>query len=113
MQTPYNHSFQQICMVVEPIQSNATPTTYPPPNHWLYQRNKHRIPQNDPLKNPHHVLPKEILDNIVTSFTIKHIHSYFSPPITCSTHLTKIISPFPRDKFLDLFVMNSHIDGRE
>ena len=64
---------------------------------WLYQRYKHRIPKNDPLKNSHHALPKALLDYITTSFNITH--SYFSSPVTCSTHLTKFFSPFPRDKF--------------
>ena len=63
---------------------------------WLYQRYKHRIPKNDPLKNSHHALPKALLDYITTSFNITH--SYFSSLVTCSTQLTNLCSPFPRDK---------------
>ena len=93
-------------MAMDPIQPNVTSTTRPntPPTQtsernitWLYQRYKHKIPRNDQVKNSHHALPKALLDYITTSFNITH--SYFSSPVTCSTQLTKLCSPFPKDNF--------------
>ena len=86
----YNRTLHQPHNLIPPTQPFEIEIT------WLYQRYKHKIPKNDPLKNAHHSLPKTMLDYITTSFEITH--SYFSSPVTCSTHLTKKISPFPRDK---------------
>ena len=89
---------------MDPIQLNVISHNLIPPTQtfeieitWLYQRYKHRIPKNGPLKNSHHALPKALLDYMTTSFNI--IHSYFSSPVTFSTQLTKFFSPSPRDKF--------------
>ena len=62
---------------------------------WLYQRYKHKTPK-DPVKESHHTLPQPLLDSITKTFNITH--SYFSSPITCSTHITQYYSPFTRDK---------------
>ncbi len=63
---------------------------------WLYQRYKYKIPKKDPLKASQHTLPQCLLDSITKTFNISH--SYFSSPVTCSTHITQFYSPFARDK---------------
>jgi hypothetical protein len=55
-----------------------------------------QIPKNGPLKESQHTLPQDILDYITTTFNISQ--SYFSSPVTCSTHITQLFSPFARDK---------------
>ena len=77
-----------------PMLHQNTPYVYLGIHH--HQRYKHEIPKNDPLKNSHHALPKTLLDYITTSFNITHSH--FSSLVACSTQLTKLCSPFPRDK---------------
>jgi hypothetical protein len=63
---------------------------------WLYQRYNTKIPKKNPLKTLQHTLPQNLLDTSTKTFNISH--SYFSSPITCSTHITKLYSPFARDK---------------
>ena len=95
--TQYNWMLYQPHNLIPPIQTFEIEIT------WLYQRYKHRIPKNDPLKNSHHALPKALLDYITTSFDITH--SYFSSPVTFSTQLTKLLDPW---------ALHSHIlDGKE
>jgi hypothetical protein len=62
---------------------------------WLYERYKYRIPKTDPLKESHYTIHTEVLDQIITLFNIKT--SYFSLPVTCSTHINNFYSPFQRD----------------
>ena len=88
--TQHNQMLHQLHDLIPPTQTFEIKIT------WLYQRYKHRISKNDPLKNSHHALLKVILDYITTSFNVTH--SYFSSSVTCSTQLTKFFSPFPRDK---------------
>ena len=63
---------------------------------WLYQRYNSKKPKKNPLKASHHTLPENLLDSITKTFNITH--SYFSSPVTCSTHINKFYSPFARDK---------------
>ena len=76
--------------LVPPTQSFETEVV------WLYQRYNYKIPKKDPLKASHHTLPQNLLDSITKTFNITH--SYFSSPVTCSTHITKYYSTFARDK---------------
>lgn len=62
---------------------------------WLYQRYQYKHPKN-PLKRAQHTLPHNILDSLTKTFNVSHL--YFSSPVTCSTHITQIHSPFASDK---------------
>jgi len=63
---------------------------------WLYQRYEHKNHKKNTIKTPHHTIPSNILDTLITTFNITH--SYFSSPITCSMKSTQFYSTFARDK---------------
>ena len=84
------------------IDTYSTYGLVPPPQPfeteivWLYQRYNPKKPKKDPLKTAQHTLPQTLLDAITNTLNITH--SYFSSPVTCSTHISKFYSPFTRDK---------------